>query len=52
MPRIVQIRVDLPHGEYEEAKMVAGSAANVPAFIRNAVKEAIERWTKALEREQ
>jgi hypothetical protein len=49
MSRKVQIRVELPHEEYEAAKMIAGSAASVPNFIRNALKEAIERWTKTLE---
>lgn len=49
MSRKVQIRVDLPQEEYEAVKMVAGNAANVPAFMRKALKETIERWLKSLE---
>jgi hypothetical protein len=49
MSRKVQIRVDLPQEEYEAVKMAAGSAANVPAFMRKALKETIERWLRKLE---
>ena len=49
MSRKVQIRVDLPHDEYEAAKMAAGNAANVPTLMRKALKESIERWLGSLE---
>jgi hypothetical protein len=49
MSRKVQIRVDLPHDEYEAAKMAAGNAANVPSLMRKALKESIERWLANLE---
>lgn len=49
MSRKVQIRVDLPIEEYEAVKMVAGNAANVPSYMRKALKESIERWLRSLE---
>lgn len=48
MSRKVQIRVDLPQEEYEAVKLVAGNAAKVPGYIRNALKEHIERGLRAL----
>lgn len=48
MSRKVQIRVDLPIEEYEAVKMVAGNAANVPGYVRTALKEHIERWLRSL----
>ena len=48
MSRKVQIRVDLPQEEYEAVKLVAGNAAKVPGYIRNALKEHIERWRRSL----
>ena len=48
MSRKVQIRVDLPQEEYEAVKLVAGSAANVPGYMRNALKEHIERRLRSL----
>jgi hypothetical protein len=47
MSRKVQIRVDLPQDEYEAAKLLAGNAAKVPGYIRNALKEHIERWRRS-----
>jgi hypothetical protein len=48
MSRKVQIRVDLPQEEYEAVKLVAGSSASVPGYMRNALKEHIERWRRSL----
>jgi hypothetical protein len=49
MSRKVQVRVELPHEEYEAAKLLAGNAAGVPNLIRVALKEHIERWERSLE---
>jgi hypothetical protein len=45
----VQIWVDRPHEEYVAVKMMAGNAANVPGYIRTALKEHIEKWLRSLE---
>ena len=49
MSRKVQIRVDLPQEEYEAVKMAAGSADNIPAYIRKALTESIEKWLRSLD---
>jgi len=48
MSRKVQIRVELPLEEYEAVKLAAGNAAKVPGYMRNALKEHIERWLRSL----
>ena len=48
MNRKVQIRVDLPQDEYEAVKLVAGNAAKVPGYMRNALKDHIKRVLRSL----
>lgn len=49
MARKVQIRVEVSQEEYEAVKLIAGNAANVPGYVRNALKEHIERWARSLD---
>ena len=46
MSRSIRVVVDLPLPEYEALKLMAGSPANVPHFIRKHVQENIQAWAK------
>jgi hypothetical protein len=44
MARNIRIVVDMPLPEYETLKLLAGSPANVPHYIRKQVQENIQAW--------